>query len=41
MLRPLHRTEIIDALRRGTMPRFGLDKLAKSLNEELDTIALG
>ena len=45
---PLRRSEIIDALRRGTVPRFGLDALAvgidrfsPTLDAELETVALG
>jgi hypothetical protein len=45
---PLRRREILDALRRGTVPRQGLDALAVGLErfenaiaEELDAVALG
>src|SRR5262249_25207636 len=47
-LSPHRRGEIIDALRRGTVPRFGLDAFAvgmdrftASLDQELDAVALG
>jgi hypothetical protein len=42
------RAEIIDALRRGTVPKYGLDALAvgierfaATLDDELDAAALG
>jgi hypothetical protein len=45
---PHRRGEIIDALRRGTVPRFGLDALAvgierfaPTLDQELDAVAIG
>ena len=45
---PHRRSEIIDALRRGTVPRFGLDALAvgidrfsSALDQDLDAVALG
>lgn len=45
---PLRRREILDALRRGTVPHHGLDALAvgldrfeKALDDELDAVALG
>lgn len=45
---PRRRQEIIDALRRGTVPANGLDQLAvgldrfeQALNDELDTVAAG
>lgn len=45
---PHRRSEIIDALRRGTVPRFGLDALAvgidrfsSPLDRDLDVVALG
>ncbi len=48
MLSPRRRSEIIDALRRGTVPRSGLDVLAvgmdrfeTALDTELDSVALG
>lgn len=48
MLSPHRRSEIIDALRRGTVPRSGLDVLAvgierfaPTLDEELDGVAAG
>src|SRR3954469_15955711 len=48
MLSPHRRSEIIDALRRGTVPRSGLDVLAvgierfaPSLDEGLDGVARG
>jgi hypothetical protein len=48
MLSPQRRSEIVDALRRGTVPQFGLDALAVGLNrfeealdEEMDKGALG
>jgi hypothetical protein len=48
MVSPQRRAEIIDALRRGTVPRNGLDALAvglgrfqPTLDEELDAAALG
>lgn len=47
-LSPHRRSEIIDALRRGTVPRFGLDALAvgidrfaPTLDAELEGVALG
>jgi hypothetical protein len=47
-LSPHRRAEIIDALRRGTVPRVGLDAFAvgmdrftASLDQELDAVALG
>lgn len=47
-LSPHRRGEIIDALRRGTVPRFGLDAFAVgmdrftgSLDQDLDALALG
>ncbi len=48
MVSPQRRSEIIDALRRGTVPRNGLDALAvgvqrfqQTLDEELDAAAIG
>lgn len=48
MLSPRRRTEIIDALRRGTVPQSGLDVLAvgmdrfeASLDSELESVSLG
>lgn len=48
MLGPQRRTQIIDALRRGTVPQFGLDALAvglgrfeAALDAELDKLAIG
>ena len=48
MLSPHRRSEIIDALRRGTVPRTGLDafavgleRFAPSLDESLDGVARG
>jgi P-loop Domain of unknown function (DUF2791) len=48
MVSPQRRAEIIDALRRGTVPRIGLDALAvgfdrfvPTLDQELDTVAVG
>ncbi len=48
MISPQRRAEIIDALRRGTVPRIGLDALAvgfdrvvSTLDQELDTVAIG
>lgn len=48
MLSPRRRTEIIDALRRGTVPKSGLDVLAvgmdrfeRALDSELETVSLG
>ncbi|MEO1088860.1 MAG: BREX system ATP-binding domain-containing protein, partial [Acidobacteriota bacterium] len=45
---PLRRREILAALRRGTVPRQGLDALAvglerfeRAIDEELDTVRLG
>lgn len=47
-LSPHRRSEIIDALRRGTVPRYGLDALAvgidrfaPTLDQELEAVALG
>ncbi len=48
MISPQRRAEIVDALRRGTVPQFGLDALAVglgrfeiALDEELEKAALG
>lgn len=48
MLGPQRRTQIVDALRRGTVPQFGLDALAvglgrfeAALDAELDKLAIG
>jgi hypothetical protein len=48
MVSPQRRSQIIDALRRGTVPQFGLDTLAvgldrfeAALDDELDKLALG
>jgi hypothetical protein len=48
MVSPQRRSEIIDALRRGTVPQFGLDALAvglerfeSTLDEELSRVAAG
>lgn len=48
MLSPRRRSEIIDALRRGTVPKSGLDVLAvgmerfeRALDGELETVSLG
>jgi polynucleotide 5'-kinase involved in rRNA processing len=48
MVSPQRRAEIIDALRRGTVPQFGLDALAvglerfeSTLDEELTRVASG
>jgi hypothetical protein len=48
MIGPQRRLEIIDALRRGTVPRAGLDalavgidRLAPTLDDELGTVATG
>ena len=48
MVSPQRRTEIIDALRRGTVPKNGLDALAvgfdrfvRTLDQELDSVAVG
>lgn len=48
MISPQRRREIIDALRRGTVPQRGLDALAvgttryeRAITEELDTVATG
>ena len=48
MVSPQRRSEIIDALRRGTVPQFGLDALAvglerlePALDEELTKVATG
>lgn len=47
-LSPHRRSEIIDALRRGTVPRFGLgalavgiDRFSSALDQDLDAVALG
>ena len=48
MISPQRRQEIIDALRRGTVPQrsldafaVGLDRFEKALNEELDSVSSG
>ena len=48
MISPQRRREIIDALRRGTVPQRGLDALAvgtdrfsAAIADELDTVAAG
>jgi hypothetical protein len=48
MVSPQRRTEIIDALRRGTVPKNGLDALAvgfdrfvRTFDQELDSVAVG
>ena len=47
-LSPHRRSEIIDALRRGAVPRFGLaalaggiDRFSSALDQDLDAVGLG